>query len=292
VRGDRAGALERYRAASATVARLRRCLASEKVSSNLYTQAAQLHADALRLATSSGAVTTLLEISERQRALVLQRMLATQAAPLPAEYHAGHEELQMEISSLLGRSPAAHDASADMLDTALAAYGDLLLRARHSAPPGPDPHNATMEAPFDLERIRALLAARYGDDWTALAYTLNNDVLLIGVVMPDDLALGQMPCDASLQHLIDQAIQPRYRNYIYRDLPYLQGQTTRPWAGLHALAERLLPVAVRARLHPSHRLLIVPAGPLHALPWAALRLDAGWLAERAVVQIVPSLTTW
>jgi CHAT domain-containing protein/tetratricopeptide (TPR) repeat protein len=292
VRSDSAGALERYRAASATVAGLRRRLASEKVSSNLYTQAAQLHTDALRLAASSGAVTTLLEISERQRALVLQRMLATHPAPLPAEYHAGHEALRMEISSLLARSPAAHDASADTLDTALAAYGDLLLRARHSAPPRPDPHNATMEAPFDLEQIRALLAARYGDDWTALAYTLNDDVFLIGVVTSDGLALEQVPCDAPLQRLIDQAVQPRYRNYTYRDLPYLQGQATRPWAGLHALAERLLPAAARARLHPGHRLLIVPAGPLHALPWAALRLDAGWLAERAVVQIVPSLTTW
>jgi len=115
---------------------------------------------------------------------------------------------------------------------------------------------------------------------------------LIGAITPEGAALERTPYDERLQRLLVQATQRSYRRYTYLDLPHLQGQSDRPWAGLCDLAERLLPEAVRARLPPQPRLLIVPAGPLHTLPWAALRLEDGWLAEHAIVQIAPALSTW
>src|SRR5262249_27297415 len=151
-------ALGYYRAAGRTVAGLRRRLASEEISSSLYAQAAQLHADALRLAAAQGAVAVLLEISGEQRALVLQRMLATHLAPLPAEYQADHDALRRQISTLAESGAVAQNGA---LDAALTAYGDLLLRARHSTPVPPELDPSAPEVVFDLAQLRAQLGARY-----------------------------------------------------------------------------------------------------------------------------------
>jgi len=290
--GDVATALRAYSMASATLSGLRQRLASEEISSSLYTQAAQLHVDALRLAASSGAVEALIEISEHQRALVLRRLLARHLAPLPAEYQTEHDLLRQRIVALLPHSVAPHPEHGAALDATLAEYGELLLRVRHSPQAAIDPVGEPMAAVFRLADLRAQLVAAYGTDWTTLVYTINGDVLLIGILTPQDLELQQTPYDASLQRLLKQASLPEYRHHTYRDVAYLQGQRKRPWDRLRSLAERLLPPQVRSRLHAAHRLLIVPAGPLNTLPWPALRLAEGWLAEQAILQIVPSLSAW
>jgi CHAT domain-containing protein len=121
---------------------------------------------------------------------------------------------------------------------------------------------------------------------------LNGDALLISVITSGDLIFEQTPYDLEFQRMIEQASRAEFRHYTYRDLPYLQGRSTRRWHILQTLAERLLPECVRVRLGPDHRLLIVPAGPLHTLPWALLRLADAWLAEQAIIQLVPSLSIW
>jgi tetratricopeptide (TPR) repeat protein len=289
--GEVEEALRHYRAASVTVASLRRRLASEEISSSLYAQAEQMHIDALCLAVDQGAVEVALEICEGQRALVLGRLLVVQATPLPAEYQEQHDTLRVEIASLLADGDAVEGAGAARLDAALSAYGDLLLQARHSTPLVPPPLNLP-EPVFTLGPLRENLIAAYGADWAVLSYTLSGEMLFIGTITPEGATIERTPYDQRLQRLIAQATQPSYRRYTYLDLPLLQGESDRPWADLHELAARLLPDALRAQLHPQRRLLIVPAGPLHALPWAALRLDDSWLAEQAIVQIAPALSTW
>src|SRR5262249_4709402 len=144
---------------------------------------------------------------------------------------------------------------------------------------------------FDLTELRARLDGLYGADWTTLVYILSSDnTLLIGVVTSHEISLIQLPYDSQLQRLIQRGTQPEYQLYTYRDIPYFQGKEAEPWARLRALADQLLPEAVRSRLHPNHRLLIVPAGPLHTLSWGTLRLGEHWLAEQAIVHLVPSLT--
>jgi CHAT domain-containing protein len=122
-------------------------------------------------------------------------------------------------------------------------------------------------------------------------YILCEADLIIGVVTDDAITITRAPYDAELEALIGRAVQPAYRRFVYRDLAYHQGLAATRWQILRDLGARLLPPQVRARLNPEHRLLILPSGPLHGLPWAALRLDDQWLAARAIVQITPSLMT-
>jgi tetratricopeptide (TPR) repeat protein len=289
--GDVEEALLHYHTALATIAKLRRQLVSEEISSSLYAQAEQLHADALRLAVDQGAVEAALEIGEGQRALVLQHQLASPVALLPMEYRQQGDQLRAKIAALLANEHPTKGTNAALLDAALVAYGDLLLHARHSAPTAL-PSLDLLEPAFTLASLREHLHAVYGTDWLVLNYILSGGVLLIGTITPEGATIERVAYDQRLQRLIAQATQPSYRRYTYLDLPLLQGQSDRPWADLHELAARLLPDSLRAQLHPRRRLLIVPAGPLHALPWAALRLDDCWLAERAIVQIAPALSAW
>jgi tetratricopeptide (TPR) repeat protein len=290
-RGDVETALRHYWNASVTVAELRRRLASEAASSSLYAQAAQLYTDSLRLALASGALADLLVLSEWQRALVMMRALTMRSAAPSADYARAIETCRLQIAGLLSESMAMSDVDAQALDAALADYSDLLLRARHSTSTPPDTSDNITEVILDLTELRARLDGLYGTDWTTLVYILSGDnTLLIGVVTSHEVRLTQRPYDGRFQRLIQHATQPEYQLYTYRDLPYFEGRATQPWAGLGALADQLLPEEVRDRLHPNHRLLIIPAGPLHTLPWGALRLGEHWLAEQAIVHLMPSLT--
>lgn len=282
--GDTPTALRHYLAAGATVAALRRRLASERLSSDLYAQARRLHADALLLAVERGDALAALTFAEGQRALTLQQLMAGQAAAASPDDQAAHEELRLRIEALV-----AKDQPGAALDAALERYDQLLLRIRHGGP------TAALEAPapegaLDLDGLRRALCAALGRGWTALAYTILDDRLITVSLTPGELGVDSQPYDAPLRRLLDRASLPAYRYYTYRDVPFAQGLAPRPWDAQTTLAERLIPARVRPRLGPDHRLLILPAGPLHLLPWGALRLDDGWLAERAVVQLLPSLT--
>ncbi|MBK9714780.1 MAG: CHAT domain-containing protein [Kouleothrix sp.] len=287
-RGVVAEALRHYRAAVDLVGDLRRRLASEMISSSLAAQAASLYTDALRAAAACGAAETLLEIAEAQRALVLQRQLATQRASLPREALPELALLRERIGALLDYG----DVDDGALDAALDAYGTLLVQARHADTPLSERWNPLLDRAFDLARVRETLSAAFGDDWTILVYLVSGAELLAVTVMPDGLALQRTLRDEAIDRLIAQASTAAFRAYTYRDFVYQRGATNRRWDGLCLLAEQLLPPQAIGRLHPGHRLLIVPAGPLHTLPWAALRLEGGWLAEQAIVQLLPSLTIW
>jgi CHAT domain-containing protein len=279
---DAEAALRHYAAASATVATLRHRLTSEEASSNLFALAAQLYQDTLRLTQARGDLALTLAQAEAQRALTLQHLVAARPpSPSPSPHEqAEHDQLRRRISALLdARDPAA-------LDDALRDYGSLILRARHAARRAPA---ADGPPQLDLGAVRQALGASFGDRWTVLVYLPAGPSLQVVWLTDSDLSAQMVAFDQPLQHLVAQASQPAYRRYIYQDLPYFQGLTGERWERLRSLGERLLPPAVRARLGPDHRLLIVPSGPLHGLPWAALRCEAGWLAERAVIHLLPSL---
>ncbi len=281
-RGDGRSALGHYLAASDTLAALRSQIADERTSSQLFAYAARLHADALRLAAELGDPASALRLTEGQRALALRRLMAGDPAPGPAAF----VSLSAQLASLLDQP----DADEVALDAALDAYGAAVLRARpaDSAPSIID--RLIPSRPIDLDDTRRTLRAALGPGWTALVYSVVGERLHIICLSDEGVDLTVLTKGADLRQLIRQASLADYRYYTYNDAPLAQGGAARPWEGPRRLAEALLPPHVLRRLAPDRRLLIVPAGSLHGLPWAALRLDDGWLAERATVQVLPALS--
>jgi tetratricopeptide (TPR) repeat protein len=278
-------ALQHYGAALATVADMRGNLAHGQFSSSLYDQAASLYHDALGLAVREQRAELVLTFGEHQRALALQHAIEAQSFTPDAQSRQNLERQRRQLAALLA-DPAASGAS---LSDQLLAYTDLLLGAisRVSRPA------ATRGAqPFDLARLRAQLGGAYGGDWTALIYLLHDQTLLISILTPDGLWLEPLPFDEELREQIGTAGDADFARYVYRDVPFLNGETDEPWEQLRVMTRRLLPERALARLHPQHRLLIAPADALHGLPWGLLRLEQSWLLEQAIVQIVPSLAVW
>lgn len=291
-RGRNEEALAYYRSANDLVAGLRRRIASEHVSSSLYTQARHLFQNGVGFAARQGDAETVLAFSESQRALVFQRMLV-ERLPSPQE-QSGKEyiDLRQRISTLLATKTHGNGPDQGELNAALTDYGELLLRVRHSPRMAGGEPSATdrPSAPiFKLKFVRAKLNGLYSDDWTALSYTFTDEQLLLTAITSTDVIQQQIPLDDAFQRLLRHGAGQSHRDRIYVDLQYMLRPDQGRWYTPRQLANRLLPEHVRERLHPQHRLIIVPAGPLHALPWAALRLDEHWLAEQAVIQILPSL---
>jgi tetratricopeptide (TPR) repeat protein len=277
-------ALEHYRAGSTVIAELRGRLANEQIASAMYQEAARLHSDALRLTLSLPDAEALLELAERQRALTLRRLLAARPVPLPEALRPEHDRRRHDLQHLLAEESAAPGSHTAALDQALLAYNHMLIRARHAR------HDDTPGPEFDLDRLRGQLAERYGAQWTALVYTEIEGRLCLLVLTPVALDIVQLEDGAALRRMLARAVQPAYRPYTFLDLAFAQSSARARWETLAHLGERLLPDAVRARLAAEQRLLIVPCGQLHLLPWAALRVDGAWLVERAIVQVAPSLT--
>lgn len=278
-RGDLTAAQRHIQRACAIVAGLRGRLASEQLSSSLYDQAARLYADALRLSADQGDPLAELLTIEGQRALTLRRLLV--APQRGSSDSAGPAE---QINALI----ESHPGGTPELERALVAYSEHLLYERHLAEP-PLPAAQMLDFGLDLPRLRSVLAAAFGDGWTAVSYSLADGSLWVVCLTPSELSVERVEMTAATAHLIAQVSRDSYRLYTYSDLPLLQGLTSRPWERVARLTELLLPAQARARLGPDHRLLLVPAGPLHGIPWAALRLGDRWLAEQAIIHMLPAL---
>ena len=144
--------------------------------------------------------------------------------------------------------------------------------------------------PFSEPELIGDLCARLtgacGREWTLLAPTIADGQLLLTYITPDATTHEVTPADAELAALLGLACLPHNRLATFRDLAFLRGRAPTEWAAPRALADRLIPPQVRARLHPAHRLFLAPDETLRALPWAALRLRDAWLCERAVLQLL------
>lgn len=276
--GDLPGALGHYVAACAGVAALRGRLADETLSSRIYQLADRMHRDALRFAVRQQAWATALVLYEYQCALTIQRRVARQTAWAPPPQLLA----AIQRSLLDPQGPPIDGALTTAWAEAAPAQPDLMRFLSAYAPLPP--------TPLRLEAIRARLGESFGGDWTCLIPMWLDDQLLLITLTAESLHCTSVAVDPLLQFLIDQVCLPSHRNYTFSDVPFAQGLASLPWERLKLLADRLLSVPVRERLTPGHRLLIVPTGPLHHLPWAALRIGDRWLVECAVVQLIPSLS--
>jgi hypothetical protein len=280
VYGHAREALDHYATAVALVAQLRRRIASEHASSRLFALARQLHVDTLRLAVTLGDAGELLILAEQQRGLALARQVRTGG-------HSPHLAAAALISQALDdlRASLHGDKAAPELGTAIEAYVATLLEHRHSLD-----EVVVIPETIDLAAVRAALNERHGTAWTLLAPVFVDEALLLVCLTPDGLWVERQPHDTELQQLLERTCEPSYRMEVYRDLARLRDPGRQPWRDLALLGERLLSERIRERLAPAHRLLVLPSGPLHTLAWAALRSKDGWLCERAIVEVLPSLS--
>lgn len=275
--GNHAVALDHYTAAVAVVARLRRRLASEHASSRIFGLASRLHEDALRLAAATDNPELLLALAEQQRGLSLAQQIQTAGSHV-ANGRRGAEAAARLQTSLRG------DGDATPKNETLNAYVDALMRERHR-----DLTDLSSDIGLDLAQLQSELAESFGANWAVLCPLFLDDALLLVGVTLDGLCIERVPLDAELRGMLDRACQARYRLQVYRDLQRLIDPTSPDWMVLRALGRRLIPDWLQLRLAPDFRLLIVPSGQLHMLPWAALRLDDHWLCERAVIELAPAL---
>jgi len=276
-------ALGSFRQASATVAGLRRHLLSEHASSAIFVQAHQLFRDALRLAARMDDPLAVVELTEQQRAAALQRQIVGGVGLHDQGGRQREEVLRARLQPYLGMETLSSDA-----EELLLTYLTHLLQARYALV-GDDP--PPLEA-LDLPALRGRLDSAFPAGWTLLIYALSDDQLVIVSLDEQGARLDQAPLAGPLQQAIERATRPAWRRMIYLDAMRLSQPERSPWADLEMLSRSLLPQRLRGALHPARRLLLLPAGPLHNLPWAALRLEDAWLCERCVPQIVPSLALW
>lgn len=281
--GDLDTALRQYQEASSIIAGLRRTFASEHASSGFFSLASQLFSDALTVAAMQDNLTAMVMLVEQQRAITLQRQIAHLAWHVTPDVQPLYDQ---QIARL--RQAIARDASLQELDETLTVYMQALLPVRHTA----TQVSALPELALDLDHLRAQFTAIYPAGWSVLLYARCGDQLFIITWDSSTLNLTRTLCDAQLYHLLYKARLWKYGENVYRDFARLHNPSAPPWRVPLLLAERLIPDDVRARLHPDMRLLIIPTEPLHALPWAALRVGDAWLCEQATLQVLPALALW
>jgi CHAT domain-containing protein len=238
----------------------------------------------LDLAAAHQEAETVLALADQHRTLALQRQMTRVAQHIPPDLQACYVQQQerLRIQMATDDIPAAHR------DALIAEYTDLLLRIRHTTPVPP---NLPPALP-DLAMLRPQLTAAYPDGWVILSYATSGTDLLIVTIDAMAITLTRTPRDAQFHKLVMQASTAAYRDYTYRDLPRRLDPERPAWQGVTELTTRLLPAAVRARLHPDLRLLIIPSEPLHTLPWAVLRWNDAWLCQQAILHLLPALALW
>ena len=259
---------------------------------------------ALQAAVTHGSPELALTLVEASRSRLLARRFGWRqppAEPAPPPLNSEITQLRQTISALrfqlsqtaradprlLQQRPPNQAALLQQLETAAKRYEHLtatlpLIEAPATiAPP-----------PFDLAAVRAHLNQTNPAGWTILAYYWLDQQLVTFMVTADHVQCWEtqpQPLNRLALELCTTSTAS-HRRLLYHVTPPTTtraAQASRTYR--QALYQWLIPVAVQARLTPEHLLLIVPAGPLHGLPFQALLAGPTHLAEQATVLLAPSL---
>lgn len=104
--------------------------------------------------------------------------------------------------------------------------------------------------------------------------------------LPDRLAAWVVSHDA-----LRVVVLPLARDAVAKDVDEFRQAVTRGKGTAPQIAARLgAELIAPLRLTGQERLVVVPHGPLHYLPFQAMRVDGAWLVERHRVSVVPSMS--
>lgn len=269
-----------YQKAQSIVLNMRRSVPSEHASSGFFSQAQALYIDSLSATIALETPAAVLELVEQQRALTLQQYLDQPAVHIPLNLREIHQQRRATLQQLL--NAAAPDSN---IHDALQEYLLLILELRHIGHRTP----STIYQPFDLNQIRQQFNRAYGNDWVALIYSFYGEQLLIFGLTTTTLTMSQIALNKPYINLLKQLSKPEYRDFTYDDYAYAHGRSSERWSVLNQAQALLLPSQILQLSHPNQRLLIIPDGCLHALPWAALHYQSKRLCQQAILQYIPSL---
>jgi CHAT domain-containing protein len=182
------------------------------------------------------------------------------------------------------RSERTTSANVAALAVAQSAYAELLLEMRERAPHASDLVSARAVSWRDV-------AARLTADEAMIEYLLSDSASLAFVVTRDTIRVIEL---AARRHDLVRLVEFA-RGTI--DVPPASSTVARDdlWRGalrrLHA--QLIAPLEEAAALRAKTRLVIVPHGELHYLPFAALVDERGrFLVERFEIAVTPSASVW
>jgi CHAT domain-containing protein len=259
--------------------------------------------DAIAAATKSGQPDTALSFVEESRAQRLAFRLTNPYQPIDPNANDELRALRRQLAELRHKLSASLDSDAswsiirpttieqqsllrELADKALQ-YEQITMRR--------DTEDATADADqllFNLSGLRHALSAAAPTGWTSLAYYWLGATLLIFVIDAESLEVYTrhlQPLDQTALELCTSPEEDRRRQIYSVDLQPNTAQKRASAIYLKRLHDLLIPSSLYARFSPSHLLVIVPAGPLHALPFHTLTDGTTYLCEHVTIAYAPSL---
>jgi CHAT domain-containing protein len=279
--GEYGTALTYYEQAITIITRFRRQLVNEHLSSIFFAQVAELFRHALTCARTHHDTDMLFRLTEQHRTLTLQRLVS---APLTCIPNPDLARSQAMLADLTREGAYAPRSAATMavLEQHLNTYAEQIWLNRHTMPPMLDD-----QIGVDVQHVRQRCHDLHGHDWTIVSFLLHEGILYINMLTPDAVLCRPVVWNAHDETLIEQLADPRSQRRIYHDVLFTQGINRQPWQPLEDLGAVLFPVEVQQRLHPDHRLYVIPSGILHAVSWGTLRVGGAWLCDIAIIQVIP-----
>ena len=303
IAGDQETALEHYEACASGVEHLRRQVAVE-LRGGFLGDKGEIYEDLVSLRLARAEIGHALETVERAKSRALVELLAHNLdirvkvrresdRDLVAHIERLRQECQWYYNRLnpfgewegaeIGPTQAEQDRVRDDLHNREKQLADMLLQLQV--------RNATYTQDVDLWQVQIESPQPHLDSHTLLVeyFIARGEVLAFSVTREDIqvhrslVTLSQLSRLLSLLHLNLHRLSPAL---LARGDP-LDSE----WANLQGLLGRLyaaliLPLA--GRLAPFERLIVVPHGPLHYLPFHALCDDQGYLLERCEISYLPN----
>ncbi|MBK7926377.1 MAG: CHAT domain-containing protein [Bryobacterales bacterium] len=276
-RGDRAEALAYAAQAVELSETTRAALSNNELRTSYFATQRQLYAQLIALQLEGGLTEAALETSERSRARVLLDAVSDERIALPEAGAGERRALERQIRAAVERR---NTKAADELLHRWAAL-DAKLRAGNTA------GNA---APATVAAIRGQLL---DPDTALIEYFAGDDRGHAWLLTEGQVQVIPLPARSVLETQVR-----RYRQALTARGDAKPGETAEARAARIAAADATLSAAARAlsdallvplaRHIRAKRLLIIPDGPLHQLPFAALPLAGGLLLDRAEVVTLPS----
>ncbi|MGC1090942.1 MAG: CHAT domain-containing tetratricopeptide repeat protein [Candidatus Acidiferrum sp.] len=173
-------------------------------------------------------------------------------------------------------------------EKALSQENELLRTLREL--PAHERENATLEAPadFSLEKLQAVLPV----DTALIEYYSTGDRLVAAVVTRDSVHIAPITVLSRVTHFLHllRFQLSKFRMGTTYTQRFEQPLLLAAQSHLEALYAELI-APLRAHLHAKH-LIFVPHGPLHFLPFHALKNGDSYLCDTHTVSYAPSATVF